>query len=75
MHTMKPNPAIAHEYKARINKTLDYIEAHLDNQFTLDVLAAVSNFSKFHFHRIFLGVIGETPFQFINRIRLQRAAS
>lgn len=72
---MTPNPTIVREYKARINKTLDYIESNLDNQFTLDELALVANFSKFHFHRIFLGVIGETPFQFINRLRLQRAAT
>ncbi len=71
---MKANPAIACEYKSRINKTLDYIETNLANQFTLDELASVANFSKYHFHRIFIGVIGETPFHFINRIRLERAA-
>jgi len=63
------------EYISRINKTLDYIESHLDNQFTLDELAQVANFSKYHFHRIFIGVINETPFQFITRLRLQRAAT
>jgi len=63
------------EYKSRINKTLDYIEANLGNQFTLDELAAVASFSKYHFHRIFLGVMAETPFQFITRLRLQKAAT
>ncbi len=67
--------SLTHEYKSRINKTLDYIEAHLEHQFTLDELAAVASFSKYHFHRIFIGVIGETPFHFINRLRLQRAAT
>ena len=66
---------IADEYKSRVNKTLDYIETNLDRPFTLDELAAVATFSKYHFHRIFMGVIGETPFHFINRIRLQRAAT
>ncbi len=63
------------EYKARINKAFDYIETHLDHQFTLEELARAANFSKFHFHRIFMACVGETPFQFINRIRLERAAS
>jgi len=63
------------EYKSRINKTLDYIEINLCNQFTLDELASVASFSKYHFHRIFLGVIGETPFQFITRLRLQKAGT
>ncbi|MBK3517471.1 helix-turn-helix domain-containing protein [Carboxylicivirga marina] len=63
------------EYTARVNKTLDYIESNLDQQFSLDELAAVANFSKYHFHRIFMGVMNETPFQFITRLRLQRAAT
>jgi AraC family transcriptional regulator len=63
------------EYISRINKTFDYIEGNLGNQFTLADLASVANFSKFHFHRIFQGITGETPFQFILRVRLERAAS
>ncbi|MCG8580426.1 MAG: AraC family transcriptional regulator [Bacteroidales bacterium] len=63
------------EYKSRINKTLDYIEANLDKQFTLDELALAASFSKYHFHRIFIGLMNETPFQFITRLRLQRAAT
>lgn len=62
------------EYKSRINKATDYIEANLDKQFTLEEIAGVANFSKYHFHRIFYSIIGETPFQFITRIRLEKAA-
>jgi AraC family transcriptional regulator len=62
------------EYKSRINRTFDYIESNLEKQFTLEELASVANFSKFHFHRIFQGMVGETPFQFIMRIRLEKAA-
>ena len=66
---------IEREYKSRINKTFDYIEKNLENQFTLEELAAVAGFSKYHFNRIFYGCVGETPFQFIQRLRLERAAS
>lgn len=62
------------EYISRINKVIDYIEKHLDKQFTLDDLASVATFSKYHFHRIFNAIVGETPFQFIQRIRLEKAA-
>lgn len=62
-------------YWSRINKALDYIESNFEKQFTLDELAEVANFSKYHFHRIFASMIGETPFQFILRVRLERAAS
>ncbi|TRX72270.1 GyrI-like domain-containing protein [Carboxylicivirga sp. M1479] len=63
------------EYHSRINQTLDYIEKNLEKQFTLDELASIAAFSKYHFHRIFMGVINETPFQFITRLRLERAAT
>lgn len=69
------NENLINEYKSRINKTLDYIEKNLDQQFTLEELAGIANFSKFHFTRIFHSLIGETPFQFIIRVRLEKAAT
>lgn len=62
------------EYKSRINRVFDYIEQNISKRFSLEELASVSNFSKYHFHRIFQGMTGETPFQFILRVRLERAA-
>ncbi|TPN83460.1 AraC family transcriptional regulator [Aquimarina algicola] len=66
---------VQNEYTKRINTVCDYIEKDLSKSFTLDELAEVANFSKFHFTRIFQGITGETPFQFLNRLRLERAAS
>ena len=63
------------EYIARINKTFDYIESNLEKPMTLEELAAVANFSKFHFNRIFHSMVGETPFQFILRVRIEKAAT
>ena len=63
------------EYISRINKVFDHIEAHLDEEMTLDELAKVACFSKFHFSRIFSAMTGETLFQFINRVRLEKAAA
>ncbi len=37
-------------------------------------LASVANFSRFHFNRIFYDIMGETPFQFISRMRMGKAA-
>lgn len=67
--------AIQSEYTARINKTFDYIENNLEKSITLEELAQVANFSKFHFNRIFHSMVGETPFQFILRLRIERAAT
>lgn len=62
-------------YIQRINKVIDYVEAHYNSKFDLDELAKISNFSKFHFSRLFKSIVGETPFQLILRIRLEKAAS
>jgi len=63
------------EYISRINKTFDYIESNLEKPMTLAEIASVANFSKFHFNRIFLSMVGETPFQFILRVRIEKAAT
>jgi len=63
------------EYTARINRVLDYIGAHLNRDLTLQTLAKVANFSPYHFHRIFRAMMGETVRQFIQRLRIERAAS
>ena len=63
------------EYVSRINKVFDYIESHLEDEMTLDELARVACFSKYHFSRLFSAITGETLFQFINRVRIEKAAS
>jgi len=63
------------EYIQRINRVLDHIQTHLDEDLSLPVLARISCFSLYHFHRIFAAVVGETPSQFVQRLRLERAAN
>jgi AraC family transcriptional regulator len=53
---------------------MDYIERHLDGELSLEKLAQVAGFSKFHFHRIFYSQTGETLFGFIMRLRLEKGA-
>lgn len=62
------------EYQSRMNRVVDYIETNLDHPFTLDELADTACFSKFHFHRIFHAIMGETLFAFIQRLRIEKAA-
>jgi AraC family transcriptional regulator len=62
------------EYKSRINRVIDYIDQNIDKSLTLDELAQVANFSKFHFNRIFHSFIGEALFQFIQRLRIEKGA-
>jgi AraC-like DNA-binding protein/DNA gyrase inhibitor GyrI len=41
---------------------------------SLEQLAQVAHFSPFHFHRLFKDLVGETLNQFVNRVRVERAA-
>ncbi len=49
-------------YEERVNRALDYITQHLDGDLSLKKLGSVSNFSAFHFHRMFHGTTGN-PFR------------
>ena len=63
------------EYISRINRVMDYIQENLDRLMTLEQLASVACFSPFHFHRIFRAIVGETLAHFIQRVRVEKAAS
>jgi AraC family transcriptional regulator len=62
-------------YVARINRVIDYIEKHIDTDLSLERLSKEAGFSRFHFHRMFGAVVGETLNHFIQRMRLEKAAS
>jgi AraC family transcriptional regulator len=62
------------EYIARINRVIDYIEQNLDGDLSLEKLANVASFSRFHFHRIFRAMLNETLSRFIQRVRIEKAA-
>lgn len=72
---MERNKQSNAEYIHRINKTIDYIELNVEKPITLEALANVANFSRFHFTRIFQSIVGESPFRFILRLRLEKAAT
>lgn len=63
------------EYIYRINRVIDYIDQHLDEELNVEKLAGIANFSPFHFHRIFSAFIGEPLYGFIKRLRIEKAAS
>lgn len=66
--------SVIKEYINRINAVCDYIEKNINKSFTLDELTMVSNFSKYHFHRIFSAFMGETLYGYITRLKLERAS-
>lgn len=63
------------DYTSRINRVIDYAERHLAEDLSLATLAKVAGFSAFHFHRVFAAMMGENLKQFIQRIRIEKAAT
>ena len=62
-------------YQQRIDQAVRYIDAHLTEAIGLEQAAAAAAFSPFHFHRIFSAAMGETPDDYVTRLRLERAAN
>jgi AraC family transcriptional regulator len=59
---------------ARVQRVEAYVEAHLDEDLTLEDLAAVACYSEYHFCRAFKRTTGYSPYQFVIRKRLHEAA-
>lgn len=60
--------------QTRIEKVISYIKENSHQKLSLDQLANVASFSKYHFSRIFAAHVGITPMAFVNRERLLKAA-
>ncbi|TCW41580.1 AraC-like DNA-binding protein [Laceyella sacchari] len=57
-----------------IEKTLRYIDQHLDSNLNLSTLAEQSAYSPYHFHRVFHRIVGKTAANYIRERRLSKAA-
>ena len=66
--------AAAKAYHARMQRVLDHIDAHLDEDLDVERLAAVAAFSKFHFHRQFSELFGLAVHRYVQLARLKRAS-
>ena len=63
------------EYKLRISKAVSYIDRNIKSKINLEELARAAFFSPFHFHRLFTSIVGETPNEFVKRIRIEKQRS
>mgnify|MGYP001171531182 CR=1 FL=1 len=71
---MKTKTSTREEYLRRVNKVVEYINNHLAEEMDLKILAEVSSFSEYHFHRIFKAFQHETLSAYITRMRVETAA-
>ena len=68
------NTRATNAYHRRFRKVLEHIDAHLDEELSLEVLSAVSSFSKYHFHRQFSELFGLGVHKYVQLVRLRRAS-
>ncbi|WP_434629521.1 AraC family transcriptional regulator [Chromobacterium sp. CV08] len=61
-------------YTVRLLRAMDYLWRHLDEPLLLDRLADAACFSRFHFHRLYRNLMGETVMESRQRMLLHRAA-
>lgn len=59
--------------KLQVTRVADYVEASLHGPIGLDELAAVAALSRSHFSRAFKATVGEGPYRFVTRRRIDRA--
>ena len=69
----KPAPATARDRRRAVETAL-WIDAHSHRPIDLEDAADQADISPFHFLRLFSGVLGVTPHQYLVRSRLRHAA-
>ena len=70
----RETPANPGSYERRLLRVLAYIHDNPAGDLSLDTLADVAAMSRFHWHRVFHAMTGETCAEAVRRIRLHRAA-
>lgn len=65
---------MANPYEKRLLRVLDHIHDNPAGDLSLDALADVAAMSRFHWHRVFHAMTGETLAQAVRRVRMHRAA-
>lgn len=62
------------DYHSKVRDSLAYIEQNLDDKINLDDLAQKAYLSKYHYHRLFHKITGESVTRYITRRRMEKAA-
>jgi AraC family transcriptional regulator len=61
-------------YRERFDRLFDYIDQHLDEPLTMELLSRLASFSRFHFQRQFSAYVGLSVTRYIQLLRLRRAS-
>ena len=76
MTNIKPEEQLSESDTEFIKQVDDYIKGNLNStDFSIDSLSASLGMSRSVFYRRLKSVVGQTPSEYINELKLQRAAS
>ena len=65
---------MAEQYEDRLRRVIQYIFDNPAGDLSLDALADIAAMSRFHWHRVFVAMTGETCAQAVRRVRASRAS-
>jgi AraC family transcriptional regulator len=63
------------DYIKQLNRAINYIEEHLDDELIIDNISKEAGISRWHFQRVFKAVLGETIKEYTLNRRLSTALS
>src|SRR6195952_1924557 len=66
--------AAVQNYQVRMQRVLDHIDRHLDDDLDLDAMSGVAAFSKYHFQRQFTATFGLSVHRYVQLARMKRAS-
>src|SRR5258708_12263346 len=66
-------PLLHDETFGRLCRSKDLLATSYDAQVSLDQAAREACLSAFHFHRLFTSAFGETPHDYLTRLRMEHA--
>ena len=66
--------AALENYHARMQRVLDHIDRHLEDDLDFEAVSGVAAFSKFHFHRQFTAIFGLSVHRYVQLARMKRAS-
>ncbi len=61
-------------YNKKIETSIKYIENNLGEKISLEDLAKQTFLSKYHYHRVFHAIVGETVMEYVRKRRLTEAS-
>ncbi|QJD96438.1 AraC family transcriptional regulator [Mucilaginibacter robiniae] len=68
-------PMVKPDCRKRVNQAIQHIDSNLDQELSLATVSKTACYSPFHFHRVFSVVTQEPLNAYINRRRVEKAAS